>query len=62
MYNLLLYVLVLIMVIWAMDGVNINHIFKTNKIFQARVFYIMIVFSITYLVTNFIIDFTNSLN
>ena len=62
MYNLLLYVLVLIMVIWAMDGININHIFKTNKIFQARVFYIMIVFSITYLVTNFIINFTNVLN
>ena len=62
MYNLLLYVLVLIMVIWSMDGININHIFKKNKIFQARVFYIMIVFSITYLVTNFIIDFTNVLN
>jgi len=61
MYNLLLYILVLIMVIWAMDGININHIFKTNKIFQARIFYIMIVFSITYLVTNFIIDFTNVL-
>ena len=62
MYNLLLYILVLIMVIWAMDGININHIFKTNKIFQARIFYIMIVFSITYLVTNFIIDFSNCLN
>ena len=62
MYNLLLYVLVLLIVIWAMDGININHIFKTNKIFQARVFYIMIVFSITHLVTNFIITFTNVLN
>ena len=62
MYNLLLYVLVLIMVIWTMDGININRIFKTNKIFQARVFYIMIVFSVTYLVTNFIIEFTNCLN
>ena len=61
MYNLLLYVLVLIMVIWAIDGININHIFKTNKIFQARIFYIMIIFSITYLVTNFLIDFTNVL-
>ena len=62
MYNLLLYVLVLIMVIWAMDGININNIFKKNKVFQARVFYIMIVFSITYLVTNFMISFTNILN
>jgi uncharacterized membrane protein YwzB len=62
MFNLLLYVLILILVIWTMDGVNINRIFKTNKIFQARIFYIMIVFSLTYLVTNFIIDFTNCLN
>ena len=62
MYNLLLYVLVLIMVIWSMDGININHIFKKNKIFQARVFYIMIVFSITYLVANFMLSFTNVLN
>ena len=62
MYKLLLYTLVLIMVIWTMDGININHIFKQNKIFQARIFYIMIVFSVTYLVTNFIIDFSNCLN
>ncbi len=61
MYNLLLYILILIMVIWAMDGININHIFKKNRIYQARVFYIMIIFSITYLVTNFIIDFINCL-
>ena len=61
MYNLLLYVLILITVIWAMDGVNINHIFKKNRIYQARVFYIMIIFSLTYLVTNFILDFINCL-
>ena len=61
MYNLLLYCLILIIVIWAIDGININHIFKKNRIYQARVFYIMIIFSITYLVTNFIIDFINCL-
>ena len=61
MYNLLLYSIVLIIVIWAIDGININHIFKKNRIYQARVFYIMIVFSITHLVTNFIINFTNCL-
>ena len=61
MYNLLLYSIILVLVIWTMDGVNINAIFKKNRIYQARVFYIMIVFSITYLVTNFIIDFINCL-
>jgi len=61
MYNLLLYSIVLVIVIWTMDGININHIFKQNRVYQARVFYIMLIFSITYLVTNFIIDFINCL-
>ena len=61
MYNLLLYSIVLVIVIWTMDGININHIFKKNRVYQARVFYIMIIFSITYLVTNFLLDFINCL-
>ncbi len=61
MYNFLIYLLVLMIVIWSLDGVNINNIFKKNKIYQARVFYIIIVFSLTYLSSNFIIEFLNSL-
>ena len=61
MYNFLLYVIVLILVIWTMDGININHIFKKNRIYQARIFYIMIILSLTYLVTNFLIEFLNCL-
>ena len=33
------YLFVTFIVIWAMDSVNINAIFKKNKIMQARVFY-----------------------
>ena len=61
MYNFLLYVIVLILVIWTMDGININHIFKKNRIYQARIFYIMIILSLTYLVTNYLIEFLNCL-
>lgn len=61
MYNFLLYIIIMILVIWTMDGININHIFKKNRINQARIFYIMIILSITYLVTNFIIAFLNCL-
>jgi len=60
-YNILLYVIVLIIVIWTMDGININQIFKKKHIYQAKVFYIIIVFSLTYLTSNFIIEFLNSL-
>ena len=61
MYNFLLYVIIMILVIWTMDGINMNYIFKKNRIYQARVFYIMIVLSLTYLVTNFLIQFLNCL-
>ena len=61
MYNLIIYIAVMAIVVWTMDGVNINHLFKQNRIGQARVMYIMIVFSLTYLVSSFIISFLSSL-
>lgn len=61
MYNMLLYIIIMILVIWTMDCININYIFKKNRIYQARVFYIMTVLSLTYLVTNFLIQFLNCL-
>lgn len=61
MYSFLLYLLVLIIVIWAMDGVNINAIFKKNRVYQAKVFYIIIIFSLASMTTNFILSFLNSL-
>ncbi|MBQ9854156.1 MAG: DUF1146 domain-containing protein [Bacilli bacterium] len=61
MYNLLLYSIVFAVIVWVMDGININFIFKKNKVYQARMFYIIIIISLTYLVTNFMIDFLNCL-
>lgn len=57
----ILYIIVGILVIWSMDSININHIFKKNKIYQARLFYFFITISLIYLVTNFIYDFYFSL-
>lgn len=55
-----LYILVTIAVIWSLDAVNINQIFKKNRIIQARVFYFFLTISIIYLVTNFIMDLFTS--
>ena len=55
-----LYVLVTILVIWSLDAVNINQIFKKNRIVQARVFYFMLALSMIYLVTNFLFDIFSS--
>lgn len=55
------YIVITILVIWAMDSININGIFKKNKIFQARVFYFLLGISMIYLITNFIMDIFTSI-
>lgn len=52
-----LYLLSTIIVIWSMDAVNINSIFKKNKIIQARVFYVVLAMVLIYLLSNFLYDF-----
>ena len=55
-----LYCAVTILVIWAMDSININGIFKKGRIIQARVFYFLLGISMIYLVTNFFWDLFTS--
>ena len=56
MIKFLLYAVVTPFVILALDSVNINHIFKKNKVVGARLFLFFIAISLIYLVTNFIYD------
>lgn len=58
----ILYIFVSIIVVWSMDSVNINQIFKKQRVIQATVFYILIALSLIYLITNFIYDFFISSN
>ena len=59
MVKLILYVLVIPIVVFSMDSVNINGIFKKGQsnYYQARFFYMLLVVSLSYLVVNFINDF-----
>ena len=59
MNKFILYLFVLPLVIYTMDSVNFNSIFKKNKVFQARIFYILVMFSLSYLVCNFLYYFLN---
>jgi uncharacterized membrane protein YwzB len=52
----ILYILVGIITIWSMESININQIFKKNRVIQARLFYFFLGLSMMYLVTNFIWD------
>lgn len=61
MSKLILYIFVIPLVIWALDSVNINVIFKFSKNvnYQSRVLYMAIIFSLSYLVVSFLYDFMN---
>lgn len=52
-----LYVVIVPFTLWALDSININKIFKKNKYYQARLFYLMLSLSLSYLVVNFFTDF-----
>lgn len=59
MVKLLLYVITMPLVVWSVDSINFNGLFKKGEVdqYRARVFYMMFVVSISYLVVSFIYDF-----
>lgn len=59
MVKLLLYLFVIPLVVYAMDSVNINGIFKKGQsnYYQARVMYIFFVMALSYNIVQFINDF-----
>lgn len=59
MVKLILYILIIPLVVFSMDSVNINGIFKKGQsnYYQARFFYMLVVMGLSYLVVNFVLDF-----
>ena len=64
MVRIILYIIVIPLVVWSMDSVNLNGIFKrgNSNYYQARVFYMLLVVSISYIVVSFINDFLGVFN
>ena len=64
MVKLILYVIVIPIVVYSFDSVNINGIFKKGQsnYYQARIFYMFIVMGVSYLVVNFVNDFFGVFN
>ena len=62
MIKAILYILILPFTIWAMEGLDLNKLFKQSRVYQARIMYLMIAMSISYLVVNFLYDFFINLN
>lgn len=57
MLKITLYLLTLIITVWSLESINITGLFKKNRYYQARVLYIIISMSLSYLVVNFIYEF-----
>ena len=55
--TLILYVLTTPLAIFALDSIKINNVFKVNRVFQARLLYLMVSMSLAYLFANFLYDF-----
>ena len=55
--KVLLYFITTPIVLYSLDAVNINQIFKKNKVLHARVFYLILALCLIFLLTNFIYDF-----
>jgi len=52
-----LYCLMIPISMWALECVRMEHVFKKGREMQIKILYIMLSFSLAYLVTNFLYDF-----
>lgn len=55
--KIVLYILTVPLSIWALDSINITNLFKKNRIYQARLLYLIFNLVLSYLWTNFMYDF-----
>ena len=57
MFKIALYIVTLPIVIYALEAVKIEQVFKQGRVLQIRIFFLMTSFAIDYLVVNFLYDF-----
>lgn len=56
-YKTIIYATTLLLSMASLSGVNFDNIMKRNKPYEARILVLMLGFAMSYLVSNFIIDF-----
>lgn len=57
MYKVSIYILSILISIFAVSGINFNNFFKKNYKYEAKIFIIIICLCLGYLLGNFIIEF-----
>ena len=61
-YKIIIYAIMILLSTFIVSGLNINEIFKKNKKVEANLFIISLIMIMSYLLTNFIIDFIEILS
>ena len=56
-YRTYIYIISVLLSTFAVSGININNIFKKNKVYEARLLVILLVLALGYLVGTFVITF-----
>ena len=54
--KIILYIVIIPLILYMLEGLNINQIFKKNRVIQATLFYIICTICLSYLTVNFISD------
>ena len=58
-YKIFLYIILTFLIIFGVSAINYEKFIKANKVWETRILLMLLSMSLAYLVTNFIIDFTN---
>lgn len=56
-YKIFIYAIMLFATTFAFTGLNINNIFRKNHVIEAKIFIMLLILSVSYLSSRFIIDF-----
>ncbi len=55
--KIILYLLIVPLTLWSVRSLNIDRFFRRGHVNQIKCFYLLITFSISYLIVNFLYDF-----
>lgn len=56
--KLILYTISLLSSTFAVSGLDINHLFKTNHVWEARIFNLLLIFALAFLTEEFLYNLT----
>lgn len=58
-YKMYLYAIFLFLSIFVLSGINFNSIMRKNKVIEAKLLIMCLSIALSYLLTNFVVDFLN---